>query len=89
MPDSSGQTRTCAHEHPGGRGLDSQKVVDLVRNQTFQFPLTPRNEGGEEDIEMGLGGLEDITAEELEAPLQNFTRRTISERLTRSRSHDR
>jgi len=68
MPEESGQTKTCAHAHLGGRDMFSQRVVDLMGNQTFQSPLTPGNEGGEEDIETGLGGLEDITAEELEAP---------------------
>jgi len=61
--------RKHAHMHTReDGGIDSQKVVDLTRDQTFQSPLTPGNEGSEEDIEMGLGEFEDITAEELEAP---------------------
>ena len=48
-----------------GRGINSQKVEDLMRKWTLQSPLTPVNDGGEEDI--GMGGLEDITTKELEA----------------------
>jgi hypothetical protein len=46
-------------------GIDSQKVVELMNNWTFQSPLTPRNEGDKDDIEMG--SLKDITAKELKA----------------------
>jgi hypothetical protein len=52
------------HTREGG-GVDSQKVADLVENWTIQSSLTSRNEEGEGDTE--LLGLEDITAEELDA----------------------
>jgi hypothetical protein len=64
----SGQStrRKHAHMHTReGGGVDSQKVADLVENWTIQSPLTSRNEEGEGDTE--LLGLEDITAEELDA----------------------
>ena len=64
----TGQSTRRRHAHMHTRedgGVDSQKVTDLLRNWTFQSPLTPGNEGSEGDTEMM--GLEDITAEELEA----------------------
>lgn len=64
----SGQSTRRRHAHMHTRedgGIDSQKVADLTRNWTFQSPLKSTGEGQEEDTEMM--GLEDITAEELEA----------------------
>jgi len=48
-----------------GGGVDSRKVAGLTRNWTIQSTLTSRSEEGEEDTE--LIGLEDITAEKLDA----------------------
>ena len=51
----SGQSTRRKHAHMHIRedgGIDSQKVADLMQKWTFQS-LTPGNEGGEEDIEMG------------------------------------
>ena len=63
--------RRHAHMHTReGGGVNSQKVADLMKNWTFQSPLASGNEGGEDDIDMG--GLEDITAEELEAELDRL-----------------
>ena len=69
----SGQSTRRKHAHMHTRedgGVDSQKVENLLRNWTLQSPLTPRNEGDEEDTEMM--GLEDITVEELEAEFDRF-----------------
>lgn len=58
--------RRHAHMHTReGGGVDPQKAADLTRNWTIQSPLTSGAEEGEEDTE--LMGLEDITAEELDA----------------------
>jgi len=65
----SGQStrRKHAHMHTReGGGVDSQKVENLIRNWTFQPPLTQGNDGSKED-DTDMMGLEDITAEELEA----------------------
>ena len=51
----SGQSTRRKHAHMHIRkdgGIDSQKVADLMQKWTFQS-LTPGNERGEEDIEMG------------------------------------
>jgi hypothetical protein len=64
----SGQSTRRKHVHMHtreGGGINPQKVADLTKNWTIQSPLTSRGKEGEEDIE--LIGLEDITAEELDA----------------------
>jgi len=72
---STRRKHTHMHTHEAG-GIDSQKVADLTKNWTLQPPLTwtPGNEGDEEDLDMG--GLEDITAEELEAEFDRLQLRT-------------
>lgn len=58
--------RKHAHMHTReGGGVDSQKVSNLLENWSFQPPLTSGDKADEEDTEMG--GLEDITPDELEA----------------------
>ena len=67
--------RKHAHMHTReGGGINSQKVEDLMRKWTLQSPLTSANDGGEEDI--GTGGPEDITSEELEAEFNRLQQRT-------------
>jgi len=73
----SGKPTRRKHAHMHTRedgGIDSQKVVDLMKNWTLQSPLTSGNDGGDDDIE--IGGLEDITAEELEAEFDRLRLRT-------------
>ena len=73
----SGQSTRRKHAHMHtceGGGVDSEKVANLLKNWTFQSPLTPGNEGDEGDTEMM--GLEDITAEELEAEFDRLDLRS-------------
>jgi hypothetical protein len=69
----SGQStrRKHAHMHTREGGcVNLQIVADLTKNWTIQSPLTSRGKEGEEDME--LMGLEDITAEELDAEFNRF-----------------
>ena len=53
LPDEN--TRTCTLVRVVV-SIESQKVADLMEKWTFRSPLTPGNEGGEEDIEIGPRG---------------------------------
>ena len=47
------------------RNVKAKNITAILKNWTFQCPLTPGDKEGEDDAE--LLGLKDITAEELEA----------------------
>ena len=70
----SGQPTRQKHSHMHtweGGGVNSQKVENLMRNWTLQPPLTPGDNGDEED-NTDMMGLEDITAKELEAEFEQL-----------------